>query len=151
MIKFRFWKSDQHGLIRVVDDEFPQIFQNGLWVHGSPYVLDAITGMGEDPYSCGEWAEKIEPYEAIEIGQQNKIDLFQMPDADTKKQLEASAVRMALISHGNQRYGDLPYQMHLEHVQAILTRFGLDSEENLVIAAWLHDTLEDTPLTARRL
>ena len=151
MIKFRFWKSDKHGLIRVIDDEFPQVSKNRIWVHGSPYVLDAITGMGEDAYSCGEWAEEIEPSEAIDLALGKGIDLFDIPDAGPEKQLEASAIKMALLAHGKQRYGDKPYQLHLEQVQAVLIRFGLDSEKNLVIAAWLHDTLEDTALTAKEI
>ena len=28
------------------------------WTY-TPYALDALTGMGEDPYSCGEWADEV--------------------------------------------------------------------------------------------
>ena len=31
---------------------------------GSSYVMDAVTGMGEDPYSCGEYAEQLSLQEA---------------------------------------------------------------------------------------
>lgn len=56
------------------------------------------------------------------------------------------AIEMALAAHGNQRYGEVPYKKHLEHVQDVLKRFGFSNEEDLVIACWLHDTLEDTDL-----
>lgn len=38
---------------------WPEYLRGGRWRPGSPYELDAITGMGEDPYSCGEWASPI--------------------------------------------------------------------------------------------
>ena len=33
----------------------------------TPYALDALTGMGEDPYSCGEWCDPITEAEARRI------------------------------------------------------------------------------------
>lgn len=144
-MKFRFWWSETHGLIRTIDRAFPEVLADDIWVPGSPYVLDAITGMGEDPHSCGEWVDELEPEQAIALAKKKKIDLFSVDD-DSKK-LEATAIKMALEAHNNQRYGDLPYQAHLEHVQKILTQFGYNNEPHLVIAAWLHDAIEDTSLT----
>lgn len=62
-----------------------------------------------------------------------------------------SAQRLAVDCHGEQKYGDHPYHEHLEEVVQILQRFGahLDNEATapLLVAGWLHDTVEDTALT----
>ena len=44
---------------------------------------------------------------------------------------------------------DLPYLTHLVHVAFIVQRFGF--AEEIVIAALLHDTVEDTPYTPEEL
>jgi (p)ppGpp synthase/HD superfamily hydrolase len=43
------------------------------------------------------------------------------------------------------KYTHAPYEEHLEEVAALVARFGGD--ENMVAAAWLHDTVEDTQVT----
>ena len=57
---YEFWESDKYGIIRQRGTEtelnHPEVWRDGRWQIGSPYVMDAITGMGEDGYSCGEWA-----------------------------------------------------------------------------------------------
>lgn len=62
---------------------------------------------------------------------------------------EARAV--AIAAHGGQMYGDQPYAYHLQAVVDVLTRFGARLEDAatapLLVAAWLHDSLEDTALT----
>jgi hypothetical protein len=59
---FRYWFSESRGLIRQRDESgsfcYPEVWNGTSWVTGSPYVLDAITGMGEDPWSCGAWADR---------------------------------------------------------------------------------------------
>ncbi len=47
-------------------------------------------------------------------------------------------------AHGNQRYGDQPYIFHLTQVRDVLVRFGR-TQPDLLVAALLHDALEDTP------
>jgi hypothetical protein len=80
--KFNFWVSDAHGLIRVKKRNsalfHPEVVQNEKWKFGSPYVLDAITGMGEDPYSCGEHADEIDLFQAIELAEKAGVDLFEV-------------------------------------------------------------------------
>lgn len=54
----------------------------------------------------------------------------------------------ALKAHGNQTYGNVfPYFKHLEDVDKVLERFGFLEETDLDIriAGFLHDTMEDTP------
>jgi (p)ppGpp synthase/HD superfamily hydrolase len=57
----------------------------------------------------------------------------------------------AMAKHGDQKYGIYPYEVHLGNVVTVLMRFGVfpDSEAHyqLLAAAWLHDVLEDTPVT----
>jgi hypothetical protein len=77
---YQFWMADVHGLVTVKRTEVgvcnPEIWRDGNWITGSPYVMDAITGMGEDPYSCGEYAEELSMEEAKSYAEENGIDLF---------------------------------------------------------------------------
>ena len=61
-----------------------------------------------------------------------------------KSRLEEHAKRFAITWHGDQKYGDKPYIVHLEAVREVLLQFGVAYESPLGIAAWLHDVLEDT-------
>ena len=58
--------------------------------------------------------------------------------------------QIACQAHGEQRYGDKPYKNHLADVVAVLRRFDLSLDDNetapILVAAWLHDSLEDTAL-----
>lgn len=60
------------------------------------------------------------------------------------------AKMLAIEAHGAQRYGDRPYADHLAAVVGILERFGGSLEDEwtapILVAAWLHDALEDTAL-----
>lgn len=58
----------------------------------------------------------------------------------------AVARAFALERHGDQRYGDEPYGVHLAEVAAVLARFAVE-DPDLAIAAWLHDVVEDTDAT----
>jgi hypothetical protein len=72
---FQFWLSKTRGLIRRSASAHPEVWRKGQWVPGSSYVMDAITGMGEDPYSCGEWADEITEPEAEAFAAKNGVDL----------------------------------------------------------------------------
>lgn len=69
------------------------------------------------------------------------------------------AGRIAEQAHENQKYGTDPYKTHLLAVIEVLERFGYKISEsnfdikvaNLLVAAWLHDVLEDTVLTKAHL
>lgn len=54
-----------------------------------------------------------------------------------------AAEAFATVQHGDQKYGEEPYTKHLAHVAEVLRRFKFTSED-LQVAAWLHDTVEDT-------
>lgn len=56
------------------------------------------------------------------------------------------AVRaFAITAHGDQRYGDRPYEEHLSAVVEVLEKFGF--ADDYVAAGWLHDVVEDTATT----
>ncbi len=49
----------------------------------------------------------------------------------------------AIQAHGDQRYGAHPYAVHLDAVAALARPYG----ELAQVIAYLHDTVEDTPVT----
>ena len=55
------------------------------------------------------------------------------------------AIEVARSAHEGLLYGDLPYMAHLEWVVGVLRWFG--KEDRLVVAGYLHDVLEDTPVS----
>jgi (p)ppGpp synthase/HD superfamily hydrolase len=62
---------------------------------------------------------------------------------------EERAREFAIAAHGDQRYGSEPYLVHLTAVREVLRDFGYDGD--LALAAWLHDTVEDTEVTVEQL
>ena len=66
------------------------------------------------------------------------------------RETQIKAMQMALDAHKGQMYGDKDYSYHLasvvekckEHYESCV------NAENLIAVAWLHDTLEDTPINA---
>jgi (p)ppGpp synthase/HD superfamily hydrolase len=52
----------------------------------------------------------------------------------------------AIAAHGDQKYGEHPYSVHLDDVDAVLLEFGF-SNEMLRAAGQLHDVVEDTSVT----
>jgi (p)ppGpp synthase/HD superfamily hydrolase len=52
------------------------------------------------------------------------------------------------IDH-RRKYSNQPYQKHLESVVKIVSSVSDDAE--MLAAAWLHDTVEDTPATLEDL
>jgi guanosine-3',5'-bis(diphosphate) 3'-pyrophosphohydrolase len=48
----------------------------------------------------------------------------------------------AIQKHAHQTYDGQPYEVHLQATYAVTERFSLP--DSVKIAAWLHDTLEDT-------
>lgn len=63
----------------------------------------------------------------------------------------SSAKTYAVLHHvirKGQLYGVLPYTHHLQDVENTLRRFGEYSNE-MMVAAWLHDIVEDTDVKIR--
>lgn len=57
------------------------------------------------------------------------------------------AFQYGAVKHQSQMYGEnLPYEHHLIDVYAVLSRFNV-IDEDLLVAAFLHDTVEDTDTT----
>lgn len=85
-MSFRFWHSDAYGLIRRRSTPaalfYPEIWRDGRWQVGSSYVMDAITGMGEDAFSSGDYADELSESQARTAAAESGIDLFaDNPDA----------------------------------------------------------------------
>lgn len=59
-----------------------------------------------------------------------------------------TALEFAIASHGDQMYGKHPYVYHLVMVVGVLVDAG---REDLSDAGYLHDVLEDTPVTYQEL
>lgn len=55
------------------------------------------------------------------------------------------AMQVAAYAHRSQKYGEHPYVSHLADVVARVKTITQDPE--IIAAAWLHDTLEDTQVT----
>jgi len=64
--------------------------------------------------------------------------------------LEQQAYTVAMKYHGDQKYGDKPYEVHLQAVRDVLVEFGY-KDETILAAAWLHDILEDTDCPVREI
>lgn len=64
-----YWRWDSVGgdtLLRETDGSVHQLTGAG-WVDAGPAAMDAIVGMGPDPWSCGEHADAITEGEAVEL------------------------------------------------------------------------------------
>ncbi len=69
------------------------------------------------------------------------------------------ARQFAIKAHGDQKYGDHPYEKHLQDVVDVLDKHflkksdsdGIGSDTMIIAAAWLHDTLEDTDITFEQM
>lgn len=72
----------------------------------------------------------------------NDVDLFY-------KNIIIEARDFAKIKHGEQKYGEHDYVYHLDNVYKIAQEFNL--EFKYLIAAYLHDVLEDTITTKEEL
>ncbi|GGK61266.1 HD domain-containing protein [Nocardia camponoti] len=64
---------------------------------------------------------------------------------EVNAETEVRAREFAIAAHGDQRYGQYPYQHHLKAVRGVLADFGYAGAHGA--AAWLHDVIEDTPVT----
>ncbi len=63
--------------------------------------------------------------------------------------VSAQARAFAVQRHGAQ-YSDEPYVVHLDAVVRLLKEHGID-DESVLAAAFLHDTVEDTPVTMQEI
>lgn len=55
----------------------------------------------------------------------------------------------AVAAHGAQKYGDKPYSIHLRHVVSLLRK--VSCSDKTIVAGYLHDILEDTPISFKTL
>jgi len=65
------------------------------------------------------------------------------------RELEVQARAFAARAHRGQLYGNKPYTVHLAAVRRVLADFGIG--DRYAVAAWLHDTIEDTGVTREEI
>lgn len=65
------------------------------------------------------------------------------------EQLYKEAEMAALLAHKGQTYDIFPYEKHLRDVVELLKRYGYSGV--ILIAAWLHDSIEDSTLTHAKI
>jgi len=65
------------------------------------------------------------------------------------EKLLQEAEMIALLVHKEQTYDTFPYEKHLRDVVDILKRYGFEGV--IIIAGWLHDSIEDTTLTYNKI
>lgn len=74
-----------------------------------------------------------------------------MDDLFAKKELQLRAAQsFAENAHGDQKYGEEPYMVHLKAVAMVLCRFGC-TDEHMLSAAFLHDVVEDTDVNINQI
>jgi len=83
-----------------------------------------------------------------EIHERNVEATAVFPFADVA--MVGRARQIAIKAHGDQKYGEWPYSSHLEATANVLAEF-LSYSPELLAAAWLHDTPEDTSETLASL
>lgn len=79
MNKYKYWISEHYGLIRQAAGSpwgFPQVWGEYGWVYGSPYVMDELTGLGEDLWSSGGCADECDLKTAEAFAREKGIDLL---------------------------------------------------------------------------
>jgi (p)ppGpp synthase/HD superfamily hydrolase len=61
--------------------------------------------------------------------------------------LIVKAQTLALLAHEGQKYGNRPFVEHPRDVARIAEKYGFSND--VIAAAWLHDTLEDCPRVSK--
>jgi hypothetical protein len=84
---YQFWRRDNGDLIRrrVLPDgtsEWPEVWSGSGWHSADMRAWSAITGIGDDPYSCGEWAEDLSEDQARAHARSWAIDLYAPSEGD---------------------------------------------------------------------
>jgi (p)ppGpp synthase/HD superfamily hydrolase len=72
-----------------------------------------------------------------------------MPHSEAVREgfeLVQKARTFAIEHHGEQKYGDEPYSVHLDAVESVLVEFNHITSV-LRASAWLHDVIEDTDVS----
>lgn len=68
------------------------------------------------------------------------------------KERQQKARDFAIEAHGDQKYGDHPYEYHLTRVNEVMMRHPIAGSYLItVMAGWLHDVLEDTDVSREEL
>lgn len=77
----------------------------------------------------------------------NLSEVTSSPEESIGNSMEFQAKLLATVAHKDQKYGNQPYVAHLSDVVRRVKQITNDPE--IIAAAWLHDTFEDTTVTYR--
>jgi hypothetical protein len=96
VVQFRFWLDDDHGIIRQRSAPgllwHPELWYDGRWHVGSPYVMDAITGGTDDGWWSCPTAELLTDEDAARYAEAHGVELFadnsDDPHSDNKSSSE---------------------------------------------------------------
>jgi (p)ppGpp synthase/HD superfamily hydrolase len=69
-----------------------------------------------------------------------------LPESSVTSSKVMMAKHFAIQMHHGQKYGGLPYYVHLQAVESVAVRFGIENV-HILAACWLHDVIEDTSTT----
>jgi hypothetical protein len=105
--------------------------------------------MGDPPCgSCGSCLLQQAIYAGVPFWPEPVGEVFwQCRDCHAPMTIDEAAARFAAWWHYGQKYGERPYMYHVRMVVSMLRFHYPSAREHVVAAAWLHDTVEDTPLT----
>ncbi len=91
---------------------------------------------------------------------EDRTDLISEKEILANKSLLCYNIRMeklnkarlfAIEAHGDQLYAGKPYIFHLTQVVNVLQEFGYETDIDLLVAGYLHDTLEDTKVVPAQI
>lgn len=111
-------------------------------------------------YSNGQWKDNLNASKffmrQVLSGWIDDDDQLTYETAMSKLSEKIQAAKsLAVKYHGDQQYGNRPYQFHLEDVISVLNENGLTPSSELYIdlhiITWLHDVLEDTGMDASKI
>lgn len=140
LIKYNFYAyvfDDKELLLRVLTNDSIgdnvssiEVYQNRKWVKDTQIIKSFMS------YYITGWITKEDILELKIVEEVLKTGM----SCRTIK-----ARNFALEKHKNQKYSIYPYEIHLTNVVNVLLHFGLSlDEDTILMAAWLHDIVEDT-------
>ena len=97
----------------------------------------------EDISELLEWAMGQTRFQKLKDGYETKTENMQKRDLTMMEEAREFAVRR----HGDQKYGDHPYSVHLDAVARISKDYG----DTAGTIAYLHDVVEDTDVTVSEI
>lgn len=136
---------------KMVDDFLVRHYKPGMKADD---LYDYYTSFGEDPFIRCNDPDMRSIFSAWDYANKRSIDMCAEIGITSTTDRILKAIGFAAEKHRNQRRKDeeaLPYINHPIAVAALLTDTGLEYDIDVIQAAILHDTIEDTETTRDEL